>query len=226
MAGKYSIVFAGSRQHSRSLHRRRFAPRDYPDRLIKIVHGFPPGGNVDLIARLLAAEMQKSPRPDHHRSSSRPGLAGSVAAEAARPLRPRRLYADGRGKRARGRSARCYKNFKFKTVDDFEWISTGKFLSVPDLRAQRLRASRPSADVMKEASANPGALTYGSGRRRLDPAHHGRVARQRDQDQIHAYAISRRGAGVDRAVERRLRLHRGHHRRSRPRESNPVKSAR
>jgi tripartite-type tricarboxylate transporter receptor subunit TctC len=34
--------------------------QDYPNRLIKMVHGFPPGGNVDIIARLLAQEMQKA----------------------------------------------------------------------------------------------------------------------------------------------------------------------
>src|SRR5262249_41420189 len=27
--------------------------QDYPNRLIKIIQGFPPGGNVDLIARIL-----------------------------------------------------------------------------------------------------------------------------------------------------------------------------
>ena len=34
--------------------------QDYPNRLIKIIQGFPPGGNVDLISRILAAEMEKS----------------------------------------------------------------------------------------------------------------------------------------------------------------------
>jgi tripartite-type tricarboxylate transporter receptor subunit TctC len=30
---------------------------DYPTRLIKLMHGFPPGGNVDVVARLMAQEM-------------------------------------------------------------------------------------------------------------------------------------------------------------------------
>jgi tripartite-type tricarboxylate transporter receptor subunit TctC len=33
---------------------------DYPVRLIKLMHGFPPGGNVDVVARLMAQEMAKS----------------------------------------------------------------------------------------------------------------------------------------------------------------------
>ena len=30
----------------------------YPDRMIKIVQGFPPGGNVDVFARLLARQVE------------------------------------------------------------------------------------------------------------------------------------------------------------------------
>ena len=34
--------------------------QNYPNRIIKIMLGFPPGGNVDIIARMLAHEMEKS----------------------------------------------------------------------------------------------------------------------------------------------------------------------
>jgi hypothetical protein len=50
----------------------------YPNRLIKFIHGFPPGGNIDIIARLLANEMGSS-------SSPRPGPPA--------PWRPRRSRA-------------------------------------------------------------------------------------------------------------------------------------
>src|SRR5436190_24118773 len=56
------------------------AQQNYPDRLIKIVQGFPPGGNVDIIARLLANEMQKS-LGQSIIVESKPGLAGALAAE-------------------------------------------------------------------------------------------------------------------------------------------------
>ena len=36
------------------------AQQDYPNRIIKIIQGFPPGGNVDIIARILGHEMEKS----------------------------------------------------------------------------------------------------------------------------------------------------------------------
>ena len=34
--------------------------QDYPNRLIKIVTGFPPGGNVDAVARILADQIEKN----------------------------------------------------------------------------------------------------------------------------------------------------------------------
>ena len=55
--------------------------QDYPNRLIKMVQGFPPGGNVDIIARILANEFEKS----FNQSivvEAKPGLAGALAAEA------------------------------------------------------------------------------------------------------------------------------------------------
>ena len=36
------------------------AAQDYPNRAIKFMHGFPPGGNVDIIARLLGNEMSRT----------------------------------------------------------------------------------------------------------------------------------------------------------------------
>ena len=33
--------------------------QDYPNRMIKMIHGFPPGGNVDIIARLLGRSTEQ-----------------------------------------------------------------------------------------------------------------------------------------------------------------------
>jgi len=56
------------------------AAQDYPTRAIKFMHGFPPGGNVDIIARLLGNEMGKT-LGQTIVVEAKPGVAGSLAAE-------------------------------------------------------------------------------------------------------------------------------------------------
>src|SRR5262245_27902257 len=53
----------------------------YPNRPIKCMHGFPPGGNVDIIARLVGNEMSKG-LGQSIIIEAKPGVAGSLAAEA------------------------------------------------------------------------------------------------------------------------------------------------
>ena len=55
--------------------------QNYPSRVIKIMLGFPPGGNVDIIARLLAHEMGKN-LGQSIVVENRVGAGGAVAAEA------------------------------------------------------------------------------------------------------------------------------------------------
>src|SRR4029078_9695879 len=56
------------------------AAQDYPNRPIKFMHGFPPGGNVDIIARLLGNEMSKT-LGQSIVVEPKVGVAGSLAAE-------------------------------------------------------------------------------------------------------------------------------------------------
>src|ERR1700693_5236579 len=56
--------------------------QDYPARPIKLIAGFPPGGGVDLVARLIGQEMSKGLR----RSiivENKPGAAGTIGAAMA-----------------------------------------------------------------------------------------------------------------------------------------------
>jgi len=133
--------------------------QDYPTRLIKMVHGFPPGGNVDIIARLLANEMQKG-LGQNLVVEPRPGLAASVAAEYVARAEP-----DGYTlltvASAHAAAPALYKNLKYRPVEDFDWITTASFYPFlicvrKDSRFQTL------ADLLKEAKAKPGSLNYGS----------------------------------------------------------------
>jgi tripartite-type tricarboxylate transporter receptor subunit TctC len=133
--------------------------QDYPSRLIKMIHGFPPGGNVDIIARLIASEMQKG-LGQNIVIEPKPGLAGNIAAETVARSDP-----DGYTlltvPSAHAATGAIAKNLKYKVVDDFDWISTVSFYPFlicvrKDSRFQTL------AELIKEAKSKPGILSYGS----------------------------------------------------------------
>jgi tripartite-type tricarboxylate transporter receptor subunit TctC len=133
--------------------------QDYPTRPIKLMHGFPPGGNVDLIARLLGNEMSKG-LGQSIVIEAKPGVAGSVAAEAVARSEPDgyTLLVLPSAHPAHGALSR---NVKYKVVDDFEWISVASFYPFlicvrKDSRFQTLR------QLIDEARKDPGALKYGS----------------------------------------------------------------
>ena len=134
--------------------------QNYPNRIIKIMLGFPPGGNVDIIARMLAHEMEKG-LGQSIVVENRVGVGGAVAAEAIARGEP-----DGYTLLMLPSSHPAYgalaKNVKFNVVDDFTWISVASFYPFiicvkADLRFQSL------TQLIDEARAKPGQLRYGSG---------------------------------------------------------------
>src|SRR6188474_2233975 len=135
------------------------AQQDYPNRLIKIMQGFPPGGNVDIIARILANEFEKS-LGQSIVIEAKPGLAGALAAEAVARSEP-----DGYTLLVLPSAHPAYgalaKNVKFKVVDDFTWISVASFYPFmicvkADSRFKTLK------QLVDEAKSKPGELKYGS----------------------------------------------------------------
>ena len=69
--------------------------QDYPTRLIKLTQGFPPGGNIDITARLLGNEMSKS-LGQPIVVESRPGVVGSACSRVCRAQRSGWILALGR----------------------------------------------------------------------------------------------------------------------------------
>ena len=133
--------------------------QNYPNHVIRIVHGFPPGGNVDIIARVIGNEMEKS-LGQSIVIEAKPGLAGALAAEAVARSEPDgyTLLVVPSAHPAYGALA---KNVKFKVVDDFTWISVASFYPFmicvkSDSRFQTLK------QLIDEARAKPGELKYGS----------------------------------------------------------------
>src|ERR1043166_5074472 len=133
--------------------------QDYPNRLIKFIQGFPPGGNVDIIARLLGNEMSKS-LGQSIVVEAKVGVAGSLAAEQVARSDPDgyTLLVLPSAHPAHGALA---KKVNYKVVDDFDWISVASFYPFiicvrADSRFKTLK------DVIEEARKAPGQLKYAS----------------------------------------------------------------
>jgi tripartite-type tricarboxylate transporter receptor subunit TctC len=135
------------------------AQQAYPNRIIHLMQGFPPGGNVDIIARIIGHEMEKS-LGQSIVVEAKPGLAGALAAEAVA-----RSDADGYTllmlPSAHPAYAALSKNVKFKVVDDFTWISVASFY--PFMIAVKADSRfRNLKQIIDEARTKPGELKYGS----------------------------------------------------------------
>lgn len=133
--------------------------QDYPNRTIRFVHGFPPGGNVDIIARLLGAEMAKG-LGQSVVIEPKPGVAGSLAAELVARSDPDgyTLLVVPSAHPAHGGLA---KNVRYRVVEDFQWISVASFY--PFLICVRADSRfKNLAQLIDEARKNPGVLKYGS----------------------------------------------------------------
>jgi len=133
--------------------------QDYPNRLIKLMHGFPPGGNVDVVARLLANEMAKG-LGQSIVVEGKPGQAGSLAAETfagAEPDGYTLLLVTG----AHPATGAVYKKLKYRPVDDFAWISTAAFY--PFVVCVRKDSElKTLSDLLQAARAKPGGITSGT----------------------------------------------------------------
>jgi tripartite-type tricarboxylate transporter receptor subunit TctC len=133
--------------------------QDYPVRLIKFMHGFPPGGNVDIIARLLGNEMAKG-LGQSIIIEAKPGVAGSLAAETVARSDP-----DGYTllvlPSAHPAHGALSKKVNYDVVDDFDWISIATVY--PFIICVRADSRFQTLDqVIEEARQNPGMLKYGS----------------------------------------------------------------
>jgi tripartite-type tricarboxylate transporter receptor subunit TctC len=135
------------------------AAQDYPNRSVKFMHGFAPGGNVDLIARLLGTEMAKG-LGQSVVVESKPGAGGAIAAEMVARSDPDgyTLMVVASAHAAQGALSRVT---RYKVVDDFEWISTAS--TYPFLIAVRKDSRFTSLrQLIEDGKKNPDSLKYSS----------------------------------------------------------------
>ena len=94
----------------------------YPERPIKILQGFAPGGNADAIARAVGAEMSKG-LGQSMVVEAQAGAGGTIAATTVAKAKPdgyTLLLATG----GHAVAGALYNNLAYRTVQDFEMVST------------------------------------------------------------------------------------------------------
>ena len=133
--------------------------QNYPDKNIKIMQGFAPGGNADAIARAVGSEISKSVGQAVV-VEAQAGAGGTIAATTVAKAKPdgyTLLLATG----GHAVAGAIYNNLNYKTVQDFEMVSTityFPFLCV--INAENKIANFPA--LLSQAKANPGKIAYGT----------------------------------------------------------------
>ena len=138
---------------------RPVAAQDFPIRPLKIVQGFAPGGNADIIARVLAQEMAKG-LGQPIVVESRPGAGGNIGAESVAKATPdgySMLLVTG----GHAVSGALYKALPYDPAESFEMIGIVTqfqflILTRADSKLQTMAA------LLEKARAKPGSITYGS----------------------------------------------------------------
>ena len=132
---------------------------DWPDRPITIVHGFPPGGPTDLVARLVADGLSRRLN-QRVVVEGRPGASGTTAAAQIA-----RAIADGYTLLAipsgHTFAAATFRALPYRTIDDFSMITM--FTEYPYVLATYSDHSiRSVADLINLARSRGTPLLYGT----------------------------------------------------------------
>jgi len=133
--------------------------QDFPNRPLKIIQGFAPGGNADIIARVLSQEMAKG-LGQPVVVEARPGAGGNIGADAVAKAPPdgyTMLLVTG----GHTVSGALYKSLPYDPAESFEMI--GIVTQFQFLILTRADSKYPSmAALLDAARSKPGSVTYGS----------------------------------------------------------------
>jgi tripartite-type tricarboxylate transporter receptor subunit TctC len=133
--------------------------QDYPRRPVRIIAGYPPGGSIDIHARLIGQWLsQRLGQP--FVVENRPGAGGNVGSEAAAHAAPDgyTLLMSGIGNTI---SATLYDKLKYDFIRDFAPVAgVMRAANVIDVHPSVPVNSVP--ELIAYAKANPGKVTMGS----------------------------------------------------------------
>ncbi len=131
----------------------------YPDRPVRIVVGFPPGGSSDTVARVVAQQL--SPLLGQPVVvENKPGAGGVIGSDTVAKAAP-----DGHtlllATAGHSTAAAMMQKLPFDAVQDFAWITT--VTTYPFAIATSADSQIKSlSDLIEKAKASPGKVTYSS----------------------------------------------------------------
>jgi tripartite-type tricarboxylate transporter receptor subunit TctC len=133
--------------------------QDYPNKPVRLVVGFPTGGNVDVFARIVAQKMSEGlgrPMLVENRTGAGSMIANDHVAKSSADGYTLLLISG-----AFVTQAATQKKMPYDPVRDFSWVST--LVSYPLVFAVRPDSRfRTLDDLLAEARSGPGALNYPS----------------------------------------------------------------
>lgn len=131
----------------------------YPDRPVKVIVGYPPGGTLDVPARILVNELSQLSGQSFI-IENKPGASASIAGNMVATAKP-----DGYtlllSSSAVSSAGAMLKQIPFDPIDSFAHV--GMFTTLPTLIVARFDfPAKDLQQVIKMSKQRPGAMTYGS----------------------------------------------------------------
>jgi tripartite-type tricarboxylate transporter receptor subunit TctC len=133
--------------------------QSYPNRMIRIIHGFAPGGAADTLSRIMAEGLSKQ-LGQNVIVEAKPGAGGNIGSEAVAKAEPDG-YTLGLVTGGHAISGALYSDLRFQPVNSFEMISTVVYYAL----IVAVRSDFPAktlGELIAIAKAKPGTLSFGS----------------------------------------------------------------
>ncbi len=144
---------------TRSAHAQQ--ARNWPDRPLRVIVGFPPGGSLDVLTRLMADQLSaRVGQPVV--VENRPGAAGNIGADAVAKAAPDGTTIGTIPFIAPLVAPHLYRSLPFNPERDFAWVSeVWEFPNVAVVPTQHVPA-RTIAEFIAWAKTRPQGVSYGS----------------------------------------------------------------
>ena len=176
------------------------AAQNYPERVVRIVNPYPPGGSVDVMARILAQKLTDN-LGQQFIVENRSGGGGNTGSEFGGQVGSRRLHAAVHRARTAHRQPDALQQAAVRSGQGFrpDCAVCGR-ADRADGASGRASQQRPGADRARQKAAGQDQFRLGG--HRYDQSSLRRAVQEHGEDRHRPRALSRRGTGHERSGRR------------------------